>query len=153
MTANPFWRRGESWIRTQVDFYDFIFAAAIQLCPQHAKEDFLHKFADGKDPYEDAVRAIEKRWPTFEAAWEDFLRSGFNRRKLTPEEACDYALQKAGLADADWNARYVSTLKALGFRLRAVEARERRTPGSIDAPPPCEEGQQYVFPSEIVRDV
>ncbi len=61
-----------SWVRVQVAFYDFIFLRGTEMCPRHANEAMMQGFADGKDPYEDAVRAIESKFGTFDEAWISF---------------------------------------------------------------------------------
>jgi hypothetical protein len=71
-----------SWVRVQVAFYDFIFQEALKLCPQHAKESFLEGFADGKDPYEDAVKAIEKRFKSFADAMTKFKTNAKPKQKI-----------------------------------------------------------------------
>jgi len=64
-----------SWVRVQVAFYDFIFEQALELCPKHATEAMLQGFSDGKDPYEDAVKAIEGKFTSFNEAWAAFNKS------------------------------------------------------------------------------
>lgn len=62
-----------SWVRVQVAFYDYIFQAALELCPQHAMEEMARNFRDGANPYEDAIKAIETKFGTFKTAWMAFL--------------------------------------------------------------------------------
>lgn len=64
-----------SWVRVQVAFYDYIFQAALELCPQHAMEKMAQNFRDGTNSYEDAVKAIEKKFGTFKEAWAAFRDS------------------------------------------------------------------------------
>lgn len=61
-----------SWVRVQVAFYDFIFQYALELCPKHSAEAMLRGWADGKDPYEDAISAIEGTFKSFDDAWMEF---------------------------------------------------------------------------------
>lgn len=68
-------KRFGSWVRVQVAFYDFIFSEALEICPKHSQEAMLRGFADGKDPYEDAVKAIEGKFNSFNDAWVAFNKS------------------------------------------------------------------------------
>jgi len=63
-----------SWVRVQVAFYDFIFQQALELCPSHVTEALIAGFADGEDPYENAVKAIESKFNSFKEAWTAFKR-------------------------------------------------------------------------------
>ncbi len=68
-----------SWVRVQVAFYDFIFQAAIELCPEHFRETFAKEamsggFAEGEDLYERSVLAIENHFVSVESAWSAFKR-------------------------------------------------------------------------------
>ena len=64
-----------SWVRVQVAFYDFIFLYALEMCPGHTNEAMIQGFADGKGPYEDAVKAIEGAFKSFDDAWQAFRHS------------------------------------------------------------------------------
>ncbi len=64
-----------SWVRVQVAFYDFIFQEALEMCAQHTKETMIEGFADGQDPYEDAVKAIEGKFKSFGDAWAAFNKA------------------------------------------------------------------------------
>ncbi len=70
-----------SWVRVIVAFYDFLFVTALKMCPKHTTEAFLHGFAEGKDPYEDAIGAIEKRFENFADAWVAFVKEEKETRK------------------------------------------------------------------------
>lgn len=67
-----------SWVRVQVEFYDFLFETANKLCATHFNqisvfaEVFNGGYKDGSEVYEKAVKAIEKHFPSFEGAWEQF---------------------------------------------------------------------------------
>lgn len=61
-----------SWVRVQVAFYDFIFEQALGLCQKHTTEEMIKNFNDGDDPYEDAIKAIEKKFNSFNEAWTEF---------------------------------------------------------------------------------
>lgn len=66
-----------SWVRVQVEFYDFLFETAQNICATHfnkaAMEAIADKgYGDGSDVYESAVKAIEKHFATYEDAWEQF---------------------------------------------------------------------------------
>lgn len=66
-----------SWVRVQVAFYDFIFQAALDLCPSHFREQAMEEamsggFAEGEDLYERSVKAIEMKFGTPEEAWAQF---------------------------------------------------------------------------------
>lgn len=64
-----------SWVRVQVAFYDFIFQQALEMCVHHTNEAMLQGFSDGEDPYEDAVKAIEGKFSSFNDAWAAFNKS------------------------------------------------------------------------------
>lgn len=65
-----------SWVRVQVEFYDFIFQRGSGMCPKHYKDKTLQEqlmgFADGEALYEDTVSAIEKLFKTQKEAWKAF---------------------------------------------------------------------------------
>ena len=64
-----------SWVRVQVAFYDFIFQQALEMCAHHTNESMIQGFSDGEDPYEDAVKAIEGKFKSFDNAWAAFNQS------------------------------------------------------------------------------
>lgn len=62
-------KKHHSWVRVQVDFYDFIFEQALNACTTCIKEELAAEFHDGSIPYERTIRAIEQKFPSFEDAW------------------------------------------------------------------------------------
>ena len=64
-----------SWIRVQVAFYDFLFMKGYPNLNSisEGKEEMMMDFADGKDPYEKPVRALEKLYNNPNEAWTEFL--------------------------------------------------------------------------------
>lgn len=68
---------------------------------------------------------------------------------MTPHEANDIAVQKAGPLDGAWNTRYVMALKDLGFTL----AKAPPSPDYATLMPPKPLSQfpdRYLYPSVIV---
>jgi len=66
-----------SWVRVQVAFYDFIFEEALEQCAKCINDGIVDGFADGKNVYEDAVKAIELKFNSFGEAWKAFRQSSF----------------------------------------------------------------------------
>ena len=67
-----------SWFRVQVAFYDFLFNAAIELCPEHLNEamkEEVTSWAESENLYEQTMRIVEKKFKTPEAAWAAFLEA------------------------------------------------------------------------------
>lgn len=68
-----------SWARVQVAFYDFIFQAALELCPEHFRLEAIKDavttdgFADGNDYYERAVTTIGQKFKSSDDAWHAFV--------------------------------------------------------------------------------
>lgn len=67
-----------SWVRVQVEFYDFLFASASEMCAQdfrdQANKSFQNGgFADGCDFYETVISKLENLMETPEQAWEQFM--------------------------------------------------------------------------------
>jgi hypothetical protein len=70
-----------SWVRVQVEFYDFLFESATQLSVEKLSEEFKDQyanavtegFADGEDLYEKSVEAIEAVYKTPEESWQKFV--------------------------------------------------------------------------------
>ena len=68
-----------SWVRVQVEFFDFLFLQALELCPKHFKEKLVDglafdEFQDGADFYEQQVKSLERYWGEPTQAWEEFKR-------------------------------------------------------------------------------
>jgi len=64
-----------SWVRVQVAFYDFMFEQSLDTCATCVNETMIKGFADGMDPYEDAIISIEQNLPSFNEAWKAFNES------------------------------------------------------------------------------
>jgi len=69
-----------SWVRVQVEFYDFLFESASKLCTTHWNQSAMMNaleggFEDGNDFYETTVKAIEDEFPDVEDAWERFVKA------------------------------------------------------------------------------
>lgn len=83
-----------SWVRVQVAFYDFLFQHALQLCPEHFREQAIEsamdgQFADGEDFYESSVKKIESSLPDFNSAWVLFCKDFAHNKPVeqTPSKA------------------------------------------------------------------
>lgn len=62
-----------SWVRVQIEFYDFIFKTASQMCAAHFNRHGL--FFEGEDFYDEVTEKIEKMFKTTEDAWIAFNES------------------------------------------------------------------------------
>jgi len=69
-----------SWVRVQVEFYDFLFETGSQLCAEHFREETVAAeilldgaWADGNPIYEKIISAIEERFKSPQDAWERFI--------------------------------------------------------------------------------
>jgi len=67
---------------------------------------------------------------------------------MTPAEANDHAVAKAGQDDGAWNTRYVLALKEVGFKL----ANTLPSPdyATLMPPAPTAHPDRYLYPSVIV---
>jgi hypothetical protein len=67
-----------SWVQVQVKFYDFLFMTATQICPEcfnnKSIEEIRDGMVDGETLYETSIKAIFNLFPTFEVAWQAFLK-------------------------------------------------------------------------------
>ena len=69
-----------SWVRVQVEFYDFLFEKATKLCAeqwtlQEACDIAMSGgFREGHGFFEASVKAIEGEWRSLDAAWADFIK-------------------------------------------------------------------------------
>jgi len=69
-----------SWVRVQVEFYDFLFQTASAMCESHFREKMFEntkdgKFSDGNEFYEIMIGNLEGIFKTEHEAWEAFLES------------------------------------------------------------------------------
>jgi len=72
-----------SWVRVQVEFYDFLFETANEVCATCFNQNAVsavvnNQFSDGEDFYETAVKAIENHFDTFDNAWQGFVEKVFD---------------------------------------------------------------------------
>lgn len=68
-----------SWVRVQVEFYDFLIETASKMTPKGFRETAMYEitagnFADGEDFYETIIHKLEYIFTTAESAWLEFLR-------------------------------------------------------------------------------
>lgn len=61
-----------NWVKVQVAFYDFIFEESTKLCCRHFNEK---SFRDGVEYYDKTVDHIKGKFPNFEDAWREFIKS------------------------------------------------------------------------------
>ena len=67
-----------TWIRELVEFYDFIFMEASNLCGSHFHDQLIAEmqqeggWADGSNLYERTITKIEELWPTYDEAMRAF---------------------------------------------------------------------------------
>lgn len=67
-----------TWVRVQVEFYDFLFETASELCAKHFREEATQEFlsggfADTNEFYEVTIGKLEGLFATPEQAWLQFL--------------------------------------------------------------------------------
>lgn len=66
-----------TWVKVQVEFYDFLFKTAQNLCPHHWKgkalEAAVNDFRGGTEFYDDSVKSIEDHFDSQEDAWDQFV--------------------------------------------------------------------------------
>jgi hypothetical protein len=90
-----------SWVRVQVEFYDFLFETANEVCAtcfnQNAMDSIANgEFSDGGVFYEKAVAAIESSFDTFENAWRVFNVKVFGESNEPEKQQPTTAAQNGG---------------------------------------------------------
>lgn len=62
-----------NWLKDEIDFYDFIWTEALNLCATHVNDELIEDFKKGGTKFDEMSRRIMEKFPTREDALKAFL--------------------------------------------------------------------------------